>query len=291
MFKYRQLFFMPSFYMLATFSLSYLMYVGGIIAWEQPPAELHFWCSITILFSLLSIVIHFNNYKLAINRNDFSSNVNHNYLKGDVQWVIFIGINIIGLLVVVKYILDYSNYLGQFGIFITLFTEHTGQLRTLSENVESSGTQISYFSWIAAFILTTQISSKKISKWWILWLALIVLLNSIFLDRTRPVWIIFTCALCYFLVRYNLYSRKKIISVIGGIAAFFVTLFIAIGTLLGKGADEENYLTVDLPKWVQPIFLYFTSSFAYLGRLLYDNNSCDYSLSRITYPLQKYLQK
>ena len=72
---------------------------------------------------------------------------------------------------------------------------------------------------------------------------------------------------------------------------FFISLFIAIGSLLGKGADDENYLTIGLPKWTQTIFLYLTSSFAYLGRLFAMDMPCDYYPARITYPLQKVLAK
>jgi oligosaccharide repeat unit polymerase len=292
MFKYRQLFFIPSFYLLVTFSVAYLLYWTGIVKWEQPPFELHFWCWLTILMSLFSVISSSKRYNKLINDDEFKKSTESvSFLNSKTKWLILLSITALGVLGIVKYVLDYSNYLGAFGIFYSIFTEDAGQLRSMAENVESLGTQLSYFSWISAFIITIDISSRKVSKWWLFFVFIIIILNSIFLDRTRPVWLIFTCALCYFLVRYHLYLRRTIIYVTVGIITFFLSIFIAIGSLLGKVAGDDNYITVDLPSWTQPVFLYLTSSFAYLGRLFYYDNPVSYDPERVTYPLQKILAK
>lgn len=290
-YKYRHLFFLPSFYLLITFTGCYLLYLSGVINWEKAPAELHFWCSITILSALLSTLVYSRQYNRIINDPVFLNGLQQPFLTGHFQWLILLGISGLGMLGIVKYVIDYANFLGAVGIFFSIFTNDTGQLRTLADNVESAGTQVSYFTWMSAFIITAAVANGNLRHSWLWSVVIFVLLNSIFLDRTRPVWIIFTCALCYFIIRYHLYTRKKIISVVAGITAFFLTIFIAIGSLLGKGSDDENYLTVDLPQWLQPIFLYLTSSFAYLGRLLYNDAPVDYHPARITYPVQKVLAK
>lgn len=292
MFKFRQLFFIPSFYLLVTFSIAYFLYCLGIVKWEEPPFELHFWCWITILMSLLSVISFSKKYCSLINDSQFIKSIQSiSFLNNQIKWFILFSISALGILGIVKYILDYSSYLGAFGILYSIFTEDTGQLRSMAENVESLGTQLSYFSWISAFLITIDVSSRKINRWWLFFVILIILLNTIFLDRTRPIWLIFTCALCYFLVRYHTYMRRAIVYVTFGILTFFLSLFIAIGSLLGKVSGDDNYLNVDLPSWTQPIFLYLTSSFAYLGRLFYYDNPVTYDPERVTYPLQKILAK
>lgn len=289
MFRFRHFLFIPSFHLLITFSIAYFFYIIDIISWEQPPLELHYWCIITILCAFLSTATHAKRYSKVINSQSFSNSIKASFQSGILTKSFVIACMLIGVIGIVKYILDYSNYLGTFGIFYSVFLEDTGQLRSLAENVDSSGTQLSYFSWIAAFIITAQIGGKQLGKkWW--WLVvIIILLNSIFLDRTRPFWLIFTCALIFFIVTFNQYSRKQIITFILSGCIFLVGIFILIGFLLGKGSSDSAYTKFNLPTFVQPIFLYLTSSFAYLGRLIENNLPYSYTPERITYPLQKIL--
>ncbi|MGG9970622.1 O-antigen polymerase [Ferruginibacter sp. SUN002] len=291
MFRLRHLFFLPSFYLLVTFTIAYVFYLSDVINWEQPPVELHYWSIITVLSALLSSLVHSKKVNTIINENTFRNNISTPFLTDNTRKLFLAGILIIGLLGVAKYVLDYSKFLGAFGVFYSIFMEDTGQLRTLAENVESVGTQLSYFSWLAAFIITVDVAAKNISKKYLFLVFFIILLNSIFLDRTRPIWIIFTCALCYFITTYQLYSRKKIVYFISGMIASFVGLFILIGSLLGKGSSDESYTKFNLPKEVQPFFLYLTSSFAYLGRLFYYDAPNDYLPVRIAYPVTKLMSK
>lgn len=291
MFKHRHLFFLPSFYLLITFSLAYFIYLLDVIKWERPPLELHYWCIITILTAFFSVAVHSHRCSVIINERSFKAKIKAPFIVGKVSFLIVLIGLAIGVLGIIKYILDYANFLGAFGIFYSFFTEDTGQLRSLAENVDSVGTQLSYFSWLAAFIITAEVAVKNIGKKWIFAIVGVVMLNSLFLDRTRPVWLIFTCALIYFLITYDSYSKKKIIYFISGICTFFISIFILIGSLLGKGADDVNYTKFNLPPSIQPLFLYLTSSFAYLGRLIYVDAPCNYSPARVTYPIQKVLLK
>jgi oligosaccharide repeat unit polymerase len=241
--------------------------------------------------SVVSILLNNRKYQKIINEPSFITEEKMTFLKGNTQWLILLLITAIGVLGIIKYILDYSSFVGEFGILLNIFSEDTGQLRTMAENVESAGIQLSYFSWLAAFIISTQIAAKKISAKWFFAIFILVLLNSIFLDRTRPVWILFTCSLCFFFIRYKLYSRKKIIYVISAVLSFFVSIFIAIGSLLGKGSGDGNLMNADLPMWMQPVLLYITSAYAYLGRLMYYDAPCNYLPERVLYPAQKFLAK
>jgi oligosaccharide repeat unit polymerase len=280
---------MPSFYLLSTFSIAYFFYAIDVTKLEHPPVELHFWCIVTILMSLLSVLVYSKKYNKVINEDAFKKGISTPFLTSKSKVWLLILITVVGILGIVKYVLDYSKLLGAFGIFYNIFMEDTGQLRTWADNVESVGIQISYLSWIAAFILTIEVSLRHINRKWIIAVILIVLCNSIFLDRTRPVWIVFTCALAAFMVTYNKHSRKKIITIISSIIGFFIGIFIFIGAMLGKVTDQEDYTGLSLPKEVQPLFLYLTCSFAYMGRLLYYDKPCEYWPVRSFYPIQKTL--
>lgn len=291
MFRFRHLFFLPSFYLFATFSVAYFFYVIDVINWEKPPVELHIWSIITILFSLISLLNHHLLFRNEINSAGFKQSIQSNSLINGKAYILLFAISFLGILGIVKYVLDYAKFAGAFGILMSVFIEDTGQLRTMADNVESLGTQVSYFSWIASFIIVYHIANNRLSKWWFLGLFIILILNALFLDRTRPVWIIFTCSLSYFMATYYKYSRRTIILVITSIALFFISIFIAIGFLLGKGADDEYFLNYGLPRWTQSVFSYLTSSFAYLGRLISYELPVAYEPVRIAYPIEKILAK
>ena len=274
-----------------TFSSAYILYLTNIINWETPPLELHYWCVVTIILSAISVVIHSGKFNKIINTETFQQKTKTSFLTGPVAWFVLISFGAIGIAGIFKYLIDYSNYLGEFGILYSFFVEDTGQLRSMADNVESVGTQLSYFSWIAAFIISAELGKGKLSKIWLAMVFMIVLLNSLFLDRTRPVWLLFICTLIYFITTYELYSRKKIIYIISGAIGFIVGFFLLIGSLLGKDVNIERYSKSGLPDSIQLLLVYVTSSFAYMGRLFYMGLPCDYYPARVTYPLQKLLAK
>jgi len=251
MFKYRHLFFMPSFYLFLTFSLSYGLYLTNVIAWEVPPIELHFWSIMTSLISLLSVVVHQKKYRQLINGIELQQKIKTPFLSNRIHLLLFLAFTAIGLLGIIKYVMDYSSLLGAFSILTTFFMEDTGKLRTFADNVESIGTQLSYFSWFSAFIITAECANKRISKKWLFAVVFIILGNCLFLDRTRPVWLIFVCMLIYFFITYEAHARKKILRIIGTVGAFFVGFFILIGSLLGKDGGVVSYTQYDLPAPIQ----------------------------------------
>jgi hypothetical protein len=184
--------------------------------------------------------------------------------------------------------LDYSSFLGGKGLFFLLLFNDSGQVRSLAENVSSAGTQISYLTWIAAFLIAVDIGIDVKKKWWWIVIFSIVLINLVFVDRTRPIWIIFTSVICYFSVAYYKIKKKQIAKTIIILAAVAIGLFIVIGLWLGK-VSEQGYTEAELPPAVQPLFLYSTSAFAYLGKEISFDKPKDYNPVRITYPLQKVL--
>ena len=164
MYNNRQLFFMPWFYLPVTFTLGYSLYAFRLINWESSPLELHFWACLTILTALLSLLLHFPRYRNIINLGSFSEKMKQLFLPGWKFYSIVAITGAIGIIGIIKYILDYSKLFGALDLLLMVFVEDTGKLRTLSNNVESVGVQLSYFSWIAAFLISINLSAKKIRK-------------------------------------------------------------------------------------------------------------------------------
>jgi hypothetical protein len=89
MFRYRHLFFLPSFYLLLTFTASYILYVSDIINWEHPPFEIHFWSIAVILMALLSIKYNATACNEIINDPSFQTNKKTAFLDTKISWIIF----------------------------------------------------------------------------------------------------------------------------------------------------------------------------------------------------------
>ena len=116
MFKYRHYFFMPSFYLFLTFSLAYTLYLTNVIAWETPPIELHFWCIITSLSAFMSMKINGKKFQLAINEIQLQQEIKKPFLTSNINKILFLSFTVIGILGILKYIMDYSSLLGAFSI-------------------------------------------------------------------------------------------------------------------------------------------------------------------------------
>lgn len=287
-FHNRHLLLMPSFYLLCTFSVSYLLYLTGLIKYDRAPTELHILILLTILFSLVSTYFQAPYFSNFINHSRSFKFIQKKYSYSKEYNAVLLLLIVIGTLGILKYTIDYSNYLGGKGFFFILLFNDSGQVRSLAENVSSSGIQLSYLTWIAAFLISVDIGlqSKK-KRWWFVVL-LIIILNLVFVDRTRPVWILFTSIICYFSVAYRRIKKKQIVRTVITLGIFTISLFITIGAWLGK-VSEQNYTEAELPQSVQPLFLYATSAFAYLGKEIKLEKPKDYKPLRTIYPLQKIL--
>ncbi len=279
---------MPSFYLLSTMTVAYLLYLSGMIRYIPAPPALHVLILTTICCSLFSTLFFSPVFSREINSREPLRFIHAAYARSIPYRLFFWSLLLLGMAGIFKYTLDYSRYLGGKGFFFILFFENSGEIRSLAENVTSIGTQLSYLTWIAAFLLAIDIGTGARKKRWIWLIGFIILINLVYVDRTRPVSIIFTAVLCYFAVAFPGISRRKISRAIIGLGIAALTLFVLIGLWLGKVSSQE-YTRAGLPPALQPVVLYTTSAFAYLGKEIEMDKPKDYKPVRITYPLQKIL--
>ena len=287
-FYFRHLLLMPSFYLLSTMSISYLLYLSGLISYLPAPTELHVVVVITLACAFISTLFFSTVFNQVLNSGEPLRFIKKNSAHPSVYRIAFWLAMGIGTAGIYKYTTDYSSYLGGKGLFFILFFENSGKIRSLAENVSSFGTQLSYLTWIVAFLTAIDIGVGAKKKRWVWLILFVVLINLVYVDRTRPVSIIFTSVLCYFIVAITRIRRQSITRAIFGLGIASLALFVIIGLWLGKISQDE-YTQAGLPPALQPVVLYATSSYAYLGKEMEMDSPKDYKPVRLTYPLQKIL--
>jgi hypothetical protein len=196
----------------------------------------------------------------------------------------------VGFLGLTLYVIEFSRNLGGIaGFFLALVSEaYVIRLETLTSS--SIGTQLSYFGWIAISLTVFFFAQRKLSGRWLLIAFVQFLGNILYIDRTRPFWIIIT-SLLMLLPAVRVLNVKKITRWL--VASTFAALMIfwAIAEWSGKTGYNEIYESSLLPGITQDIYVYGVSGFAYFNKILESNEQLSYSPKRILYPAYKYLAK
>lgn len=183
------------------------------------------------------------------------------------------------------YITQLAKLLGGYGAVLIAFSQEALILRAASEDAATVGTQFSYLGWIAIFSSIPLIFFSNISKYKkyiLVFLALLQLIvNLIYIDRTRPIWIIFVVLL---MLLPEIISRKGNI-IKFALAAIFgvIGFFFGFALFTGKYNESEGIL--------RNLLIYIVGGFGYFDQLLMNDASVDYIPQRILYPLFKLVSK
>lgn len=282
------LFFMPSFYGGLSWGIWLVLYLSKLIKWDE-------YSNLALIIFLLvemayitSLVVLFPYYKnwfenILGKHNGETIFVERSNYNGKVMMTL---LYVLGFLGVFKYVLDFSvGFGGIIGFFVALFN-NSHLIRWAAESIHSIGTQISYFGWMAISLTIFEYSRKKVSILWVLLALLMLLANLLFIDRTRPIWILFTSLLMLFPAAKKI-KLKKILKV--GALSFLISVLIFLGVAqwTGKIVEEGVYGSSVLPGPAQNIYFYGTSGFAYFNKLLELNDDILYMPERILYPVYK----
>jgi oligosaccharide repeat unit polymerase len=276
----KYLFFIPSFYGFITMSITYLIFLFDIIDYNPISLTTHFFVIISIFSFLISTIVFYE-----LNKILFKS---YNVKKVVFQRRVVVSLYFVSFLGVYLYLNQYfSAYGGYLNYFLILFSDSSSELRANSLIAsESIGIQLTYFGWIAIGITFFHIVKNEISKFW--WIPIIITFfsNLLFIDRTRPIWILLIILyiyLCIFQTRIKFFVLVKRISYL---IFFFFTLFILIGSIAGKTTDEKLYKGWDVSPNVQNIVFYLTSSYLYLDYIICNENP-NYEFDRTINPALK----
>lgn len=284
--KFRILLFMPSFYGLLTFPFFYFLYLINIFPYEEKNLEAQIICIAVVLFFISSIFFNFSNYSFLIkNRYVIKKEELRDHLPfTNTVLLLFFLIGVIGS---IKYILDFSSFFGGVWLFFFLLLNDSGQIRIAQETQASVGFQLSYFAWLSISMFVLNVRLKVLNGFYILLGMIAFVLNLFFIDRTRPLTILFTTLLILFFVSFDRFtstSLKRIFLITG---IMLVSVFVIIGEWIGKVAQDGEYGETFIPPVFQTAVLYGSSSFGYFNRIVENGENGDFTPLRSLYPAQK----
>ena len=279
---------MPSFYGLLTFPFFYFLYCINVFQYEEKNFEAQVIFLSVIFFFGASILFNFSNYRRLINNNYLEKKKTFNRLPV-ITYLLLILFFVIGLFGVIKYVLDFSGYFGGIWLFFFLLVNDSAQIRIATDMQSSIGFQLTYFAWFAATFLFVDVKLKNLKGKYIFLSVLTFILNLLFIDRTRPLTILFTTLLMLFFMFFDTFKRKTLIRIFLITGISLVSIFIIIGEWVGKVAQEGQYGKTFLPPVFQTAALYGTSSFGYFNRIVEVENAGNFNPERSLYPLQKIL--
>jgi hypothetical protein len=206
------------------------------------------------------------------------------HLSLTTLWALHL-VGFIGLGLYLREILDLFEGVG--GLVDTLFGE---SYLIRQAETELTGIYFSYFGWMA--IPLTVMYWRLNGRPGPLLLAAFVLQcagNLLFIDRTRPIWLVFVSVLIVFPFVRQMGFRQLALRGIA-IALFGVAAFYAIGFWVGKtGEGFSFYGFVGVQQEYAILYYYFTSGFAYFEAILAASPGVDYLPQRTLYPLFKAL--
>jgi oligosaccharide repeat unit polymerase len=194
---------------------------------------------------------------------------------------------LVGIGGVAKYVLDYAAAMGGINAFVSSLLGQSVLIRAQAQLTQSIGTQLSYFGWIAIALTVLRFSvGRKVSLLLLLLLLVTFAGNLLWIDRTRPLTIVFMCIAVWLFSSRNLrigaLIRAIVILVVIGVGGFLL-----IGIWTGKAAATSNiYGITDVPTSVLNVYVYLTSGYPYLNRV-FDAEPISFSVQRSIYPLAK----
>lgn len=274
----------PSVYGAALWILWLCLYWIRLISWDEPGLLANFLFAATALAFVASAVLVAARYRELPPHEARAPQRG----SGKVLIALVLALHLVGLAGITKYVLDFSASLGGVDVFFLLLAEAPHRIRWESEVTSSVGTQASYAGWLAIGLTAHFVSNRRMSRWMLVPCVVQLLANLTFIDRTRPLWILFTSGLMLAPRVRSVPARKLITwALTGGLAAGAV--FVGVGTWIGKISTDRPYGNTSLPPQLENVYFYGTSGFAYFNRVVEVENVHDFVPERTAYPVFKAL--
>jgi oligosaccharide repeat unit polymerase len=281
----------PSAYGAASFAIALPLYQMNLIGYEAAAPETLLLCwTAFVMFVLAAIVWHRSYAALGESIGDSVSW----QLRGR-RWsptLALLTLHVAGALGVWAYASGLAAYFGSWAKLGLLMMESPYEVRWAAEEVSSVGTQISYLGWLAIWITVARERRGQKSVGFRLLLILQLLLNLVYVDRTRPLWILFGVATIFTAMSYSKVSGAKLLRSAVILGASAVLSFVALGWWIGKiNLSEAGHSQAELLATAfEPVYFYGTSGFAYLNRVILTEVP-DWSLGRSLYPMAMVLSR
>jgi len=197
---------------------------------------------------------------------------------GKIDLNIFFLTSFIGIAGLYIYLGDIIFFYGGFRNVLYIISDDALKIRSNAEEFSSFSFQLSYFSWISVFIGTLIVKYRQHRRIVLFIVFSIILLelflNLFFIDRTRPVWIIFTSVLG--IMFSGDLIRKKIFRWVGYATAVPAAIFILFSYLVSKFNEDFGIFGT--------MSAYIVSGIGYI-----DDLSHDITLSPSYFPVRTFL--
>ena len=193
----KYLFFIPSFYGFLTMTFTYIIFILNVIEYNPISYLTHIIILLSIFSFFVSTIVFYKLNKIFL--------TNYSVTKIILNKIILIILYSISFIGVYLYLKEFFSYYGGYlNYFLVLFSDSSSELRSNGQIAsESIGIQLTYFGWIAIAISFFQIINCKTSKLWWIPLILTFLCNLLFIDRTRPMWILLVL---FYILLFRLYN-------------------------------------------------------------------------------------
>jgi oligosaccharide repeat unit polymerase len=278
--RYKNLFLIPSFYGSLTWAAWLFLYSIDLIRLNK--------CSVEAMaiFIFVEIMFIFATFVFL----PFYKENPTRYKKSTKSKAALLLLHAVGFTGIAIYVYDFSlNMWGLSGFLFALQNE-AAAIRMESLLTTSLGWQVTYFGWIATALTVYHYVCKRISGYWLVLAAMQYLGNFLFIDRTRPFWILLTSILLILPAARDL-QLKRIVKWAVSSTLMGVMLFWAVAEWTGKTAWEGKYGDTILPGIAQEFIFYGVGGFGYFNDILQRDENISYIPERIFYPLFKFLAK
>lgn len=266
----------PSFYILCSWTVTLIIYIAEPII-LNPLSVTSIGVIIYVIFiAIFSSLFFSGHYSKAI-KSAIQLPIGTNAV---MSFMIFTALGAVGLYYFFTFA---STTIGGFGVYIAILLSNPLEIRGIAVDELGGIVQLTYFSWISIGLGVSIICSPRIGLFTKIVIATIVALeffaNLLFIDRTRPVWLLVIIAITIAMSKQNPRKalRKFVIGIPIAILIMFVSFSIATGKLSAGGAQET-------------LSQYLLGGFSYMNFIFTNITEFDYSPIRTFYPISKVLE-
>jgi hypothetical protein len=279
----------PSFYGFLAWTVSYSLYKIRLIDWAPsvPQAEGVF--LLTILLFLIATIAWYQPFNRLWRTQTGGASGGPRaatWLDGAGARTLLL-FHVVGLAGISWHLYVLITGLGGVANYLGILVDDSQLIRQFE--IEPYGIYLSYFGWIAIPITIFRWRFSKVPLTLKLLTVAQAIGNILFIDRTRPIWLLFVSML---MVSYWSMPRERsrIVWYLVTFAGVALGLFVAVGHWIGKtGEALQHYGGVSIDTQLASIYYYLTSGFPYMESLIALGEPAELELGRTLYPLYKVL--
>lgn len=288
---FKSLFFIPSFYGALSWGVWLVLYSMDLMLLDECSVlamSLYLIVEFMFVLSVFVSLPHYRNYVETSRERTLFAGVTQGVRPGLA--IALLALHSAGFIGLMLYVIKFSKNLGGLSGFVFALFSQAYAIRWETETSASVGTQLSYFGWIAISLTVYFVVRRKLPKSWLLLAFMQFLGNLLYIDRTRPLWIIFTSLLIILPAAREL-NMKRIARwmVLSTFVAFII--FWAVAEWTGKTGYKGTYESSVLPGITKDIYVYGVSGFAYFNKLLQSNEELSYAPVRTIYPVLTFFSR